>query len=337
VSDPAGPSTRSGGWWLASDGRWYPDSSPPGPAHVPAPAAPAAHQPTAPSPFQPYAPPTFQPMAAPAAWGGPPVPHRPPEPPRSPGRAAVVVALGVVAVAVLAVGALVTFSGDEPEDRASPSTGDTAPLTVPTVAPTTPTSQVVTEDLLGSLNVQQDDIGSSWQPVETGTLGQGDGGCQFPATGVTADHVVSYALRLNGVSGTLQAHLTAVTTVFVDDESAVHQEGLDGSDEHGECLRVDSDDRWAVASGGASPPGTIARQETGVTPPSAGWRYRTTLAPRAGGGELVAYTDYVIVRRGRVRLALSMLSIDVPFDPVLKQLLIDRVAERVAATIKAQD
>jgi hypothetical protein len=32
-----------------------------------------------------------------------------------------------------------------------------------------------------------------------------------------------------------------------------------------------------------------------------------------------------------------MLSVDEPFDPVLKQLLIDRVAERVAQTVKAQD
>jgi hypothetical protein len=273
-------------------------------------------------------------MAPPAAWSGRPVPHRPPEPSAPPNRTAVVAALGVVAVVVLAVGALVTFSGDDPQDRASPSTEDLAPFTEPMPVP--PTSQVVNEDLLSTLNVQKNDIGSSWQQVEAEPLGQGPDGCRIPATGVVAGHTVSYVLNPNGVSGTVRAHLTAMTTVFVDDQAAVAQEGIDGSDAHGECLRVDSDDRWSVASSGTSPPGAIARQETGVTPPALGWRYQTTLAGRADV-DLVAYTDYVIVRRGRVRLALSMLSIDVPFDPVLKQLLIDRVAERVAATIKAAD
>jgi hypothetical protein len=273
-------------------------------------------------------------MAPPAAWSGAPVPHRPPEPPTSPNRTAAVAALGVVAVVILAVGALVTFSGDDPEDRASPSTEELDTFTEPVPAP--PTSQVVDEDLLSTLNVQKNDIGSSWQQVEAGPLDPRAAGCQFPATGVRAGHAVSYVLHPDGVSGTVQAHLTAVTTVFVDDQAAVAQEGVDGSDAHGECLRADGEERWSIASGGTSPPGTIARQETGVTPPALGWRYQTTLAGRADV-DLVAYTDYVIVRRGRVRLALSMLSIDVPFDPVLKQLLIDRVAERVAATIKAAD
>ena len=273
-------------------------------------------------------------MAPPAAWRGPPVPHRPPEPPARRDRTAVVAALGVVAVIALAVGALVAFSGDDPPERASSTTGDQ--VAFPEPEPTTPTSQVVDEDLLSTLNVQKNDIGSSWQQVESGPLDPDAAGCQFPDTGVRAGHAVSYVLHPNGLSGTVKAHLTAVTTVFVDDQAAVAQEGVDGSDAHGECLRADGEDRWSVASSGTSPPGTIARQETGVTPPSLGWRYQTTLAGPADQ-EFAAYTDYVIVRRGRVRLALSMLSIDVPFDPVLKPLLIDRVAERVASTIKAAD
>lgn len=319
MSDPTTPSDASGGWWQASDGRWYPSSSPPGPA-------PAEHRPGAA--------PVFQPMKPPAAWRGAPVPHRPPEPSTPPDRTALVAALGVVAVVALAVGALVVFSGGDPQDRASPSTGEPTPFTEPPTVP--PTSQVVNEDLLAALNVQKNDIGSAWQQVEAGPLDPAADGCQIPTTGVTAGHAVSYVLHPNGVSGTVQAHLTAVTTVFVDDRAAVAQEGTDGSDAHGECLRLDSEDRWSIASSGTSPPGAIARQETGVTPPSLGWRYRTTFAGPADE-ELVAYTDYVIVRRGRVRLALSMLSLDVPFDPALKQLLIDRVAERVSAAIKAAD
>jgi hypothetical protein len=242
--------------------------------------------------------------------------------------------LGVVAVIGLLIGGLVVFSSsdDRPDDVAA-ATGDPAPAAE---EPAPPTSQVVTGDLLGTLNVQKNDIGSNWEQMTVGTVPPGTDDCQIPSMGVQASHVVAYVLLLNGMANTVQGQLTSITTVFVDDQAAVRQEGIDGSDAQGECLLRDSKALWEVAGFGTSPPGTIARQETGVTPPSLGWRYQTTFTALTGN-ELVGYTDYVIVRRGRVRIALSMLSIDQPFDPALTQLLIARVAERIEATIKAED
>lgn len=326
VSDPAGPATTNGGWWQASDGRWYPASE-----------APARSEPTSSPSFPPpsFPPPTFQPMAPPSAWRGLPVPHRPPDPLRPSNRSVVAMVLGVFAVVVLVIGALVAFSSasdDRPDDLAS-GPASTAPVTE---APAPPTSQVMTEDLLGTMNVQKNDIGSNWTQMAVGTVPPGTDDCQFPVRGVRASHEASYVLHLNGVSNMVQGQLTSITTVFVDDQAAVRQEGVDGSDTQGECLRGDSEALWEVAGSGMSPSGTIARQETAVTRPSLGWRYQTTFMAQTGD-EVVAYTDYVIVRRGRVRVAMSMLSIEEPFDPVLEELLISRVAERIAETIKAED
>jgi hypothetical protein len=275
-------------------------------------------------------------MAPPAAWRGSPVPHQPSEPAPKPARTTLFTGLAVAAVVAVAIAALVLSPDHKPAEDASatPSAPIRSPVTDP---PVPPSSQPVTSDLLGMLNVQPNDIGSSWTQVAATALAPDTGECLYPTDGVQATHLAAYALLLDGQHNTIRGQLISVATVFVDDAAAVHQEGVDGSVEQGECYRHDGDAQFDVAGGGTAVPGTIAPHETGVTPPSLGWRYETTFTGLYGGGEVTGYLDYVLVRRGRVRLALALMSFDRPFDPALKELLISRVTERIAQTIKAED
>lgn len=285
-------------------------------------------------------------MAAPGSWGGVPPPSPTPSgttPAPGPdrrgrGRGPLVVVATVVVSAVVVV-VLATVGVEGGGDGARPAQGDrgSSAATSPATERPGPRSRPVTEDALATLNVGPNDIGSNWLPGPAGPTGSSGGLCQpTSADGLQVSHVVSYSLRPNSRTRTVQGLLVSLATVFVDDGAALRQEGVDAGAAHGACLRALSDEMWTTAGSGTAGAGTIEALDQGVTQPAIGWRFHTTFgapgSPRTDG-----FVDYVTVRRGRVRLALALLSAGSPFDPALKELLIDRVAERIGQAITAED
>lgn len=195
--------SQGDGWWIASDGKWYPPEATPGPVTPPPPTptpppTPPAPTPTVPTPTVPT--PTAPPVtaapspAAPAPTAPPTVPTAPVEPSKPVWkRAWFIILLILVVVAIVAV---VASGGDSDEPNDSADQGSTG-------------------------DVDTDDID---EIADTGSVGDGDDSGGTEPTGTDLDDFVSCAIAgddtlvLEVVNNSSETSSYFITIVYRDDD-----------------------------------------------------------------------------------------------------------------------